>query len=270
MGANTLITALGQTRRRQHLQQVSVGSVIDAFGVLTSQSSGNATLDASAGHVRLDLHPASGLVTVQGSGTLTLNLVRARRRPVGAIAPFDFTGSGASPTPVRGRTGTLDLTNSTAGVPVIVTGQTSSFPARRRRISPRRPCSIRPPSTRYWSSTGAPGRPRRSPFTTAPRSTSISPTAASERGIEIQVGAQLIDIVGLSVGSHDRSQYQTHVEHGVHHRPFRQFDHREFQYLRGIHHPAAVGAERHSATGMTARAVHRRRALLSATSITVF
>ena len=94
---NTAITEFGQTAGAYTPAQISVGSSIDAFGILTSQSSGNATMDASAGRVRLDVASASGLVTAQGSGTLTLNLAELGGRTVGATAPFVFTGSGVSP-----------------------------------------------------------------------------------------------------------------------------------------------------------------------------
>src|SRR5208282_1649828 len=75
MGANTVITVFGQGGGTINgLQQVSVGSSIDAFGVVTGLSSENATLDVSAGRVRIDVSNASGLVTAQGSETLTIDL----------------------------------------------------------------------------------------------------------------------------------------------------------------------------------------------------
>src|SRR5450631_2108979 len=127
MGANTLVTVFGQGGTQINSpQQVSVGATIVDFGVATVQSSGNATLDSSAGRVRLDTTKASGLVTAQGAGALSLNLAFLGGR---AIAPFNFVGSGASPAQYVVNTGTLDLTNSTPGVPVIVTGLTGSFGA---------------------------------------------------------------------------------------------------------------------------------------------
>ena len=125
MGPNTLITVFGQDGSViDSLQQVSVGASIDAFGVLTGQSSDNATLDASAGHVRLDTTTASGLVTGQGSGTLTLNLSYLGGR---TVAGLDFIGSGVSTNQYVVNTGSGDLANSTAGAPVILTGQTGLF-----------------------------------------------------------------------------------------------------------------------------------------------
>ncbi|HEY1314035.1 MAG TPA: hypothetical protein VGE92_09160, partial [Steroidobacteraceae bacterium] len=94
MGSNTLVTEFGQGGAAiDTIAQVSVGSAIDAFGVLTGQASDNAILDASAGRVRLDVSGASGLVTAQGSGTLNINLAYLGGRSVAAL---DFVGSGAA------------------------------------------------------------------------------------------------------------------------------------------------------------------------------
>ncbi len=110
-------------------QQISVGSVIEAFGTASNTSTGQVLLDASAGRVRLDLTSASGLVTVQGSDSLTLNLTAFGGR---AISAFDFVGSGADPTQYACgvQPSTPDLTNSTVGAPVIVTGFPNAFATR--------------------------------------------------------------------------------------------------------------------------------------------
>jgi hypothetical protein len=86
----------------------------------------NATLDASAGRVRLDTTTAAGLVTSQGSSGVSLNLISLDGR---SIAPFDFTGAGVVPSQYSVATGQLSLTNATAGAPVIVTGFPNSFGA---------------------------------------------------------------------------------------------------------------------------------------------
>ena len=126
LGPNTLITVFGQsTAEINSPQQISVGSSIDAFGIATSLSLNDATLDASAGRVRLDTTTASGLVVAQVAGALGLNLVSLNGR---SIAPFVFAGAGVDP---RGysvtTTGALSLTNATAGAPVIVTGFAELF-----------------------------------------------------------------------------------------------------------------------------------------------
>jgi hypothetical protein len=133
VGPSTLVTVLGQgSTGNSTVAQISVGSFINAFGTATAPSSGNMTLDASAGHVQLGTTSASGLVTVVGSGSLDLNLTSLGGR---SIKVFDFAGTGSSssaPASASGyvvSTGALNLTNSTVGVPVVVTGLVASFGA---------------------------------------------------------------------------------------------------------------------------------------------
>ena len=192
MGANTLVTVYGQGASEANtIQQVSVGSAVDAFGIVTGLSSGNATLDVSAGRVRLDNTTASGLVAVQGSGTLTLNLAFLGGRN---IAPFDFAESGANASQyVVTSTGVSE----TLGVPVIVTGLTSSFGAPAPNFTASAlldPTTIPAELVIDWGTGTA------APFTTYD-STAIDVDARnSSIGVrhEIQVGAQTINIVGLS------------------------------------------------------------------------
>ncbi|HXI77608.1 MAG TPA: hypothetical protein VNH21_10755, partial [Steroidobacteraceae bacterium] len=127
LGPNTLVTVFGQsTAEINSPQQISVGSSIDAFGIVTSLALNEATLDASAGRLRLDPTTASGLVIAQGAGALDLNLASLDGR---SIAPFIFAGSGVDPGHYALATGALSLTNATAGVPVIATGLPNSFGA---------------------------------------------------------------------------------------------------------------------------------------------
>ena len=195
MGPNTLITVYGQDGSEiNSLQQVSVGSVIDAFGVANSLSSGNATLDASAGHVRLDNTTASGLVTVQGSGTLNLNLAFLGSRTVAAL---DFVDTGAAASSYVVTTGGLSLTNSTVGVPVIVTGQTSLFGAAAPNFTATTlldPTTIQAELVVDWGAGTA------APFVTYNSSTIDVDAHNSSIGVRhwIQVGAQIINIVGMS------------------------------------------------------------------------
>ena len=106
VGPSTLVTFFGQGVESISPQQISVGSVIEAFGTASNTSTGQVLLDASAGRVRLDLTTASGLVTAQGSASLTLNLTAFGGR---AISAFDFIGSGAESAQYGVSTGTLDL-----------------------------------------------------------------------------------------------------------------------------------------------------------------
>jgi hypothetical protein len=201
MGANTLITALGANGTALNsLQQVSVGSVIDAFGVITSQASTSAVLDASAGRVRLDPVTASGLVVANYSDTadsttgLGLNLVFLDGR---AIAPFDFTDSGVVVNPYVVDTPNLDLTYSTVGAPVIATGMTGSFglaPLDFSATSLLDPTTIDAILAIDWGSGTA------SPFVvynSAAITVDAKNTSIGTRH-QIQIGAQPIDIVASS------------------------------------------------------------------------
>ncbi len=133
ISANTAVNVFGQGSPQSNAtQQISVGSLVYAFGTATTTSSENVTLDASAGRVRLGNTTASGLVTLQGSGALTLNLAGGQLGGR-SIEAFDFTGTGASTSvdanagEYQVSTGSLDLTNSTVGVPVEVSGLVTSF-----------------------------------------------------------------------------------------------------------------------------------------------
>jgi hypothetical protein len=201
MGPNTLVTVFGQGGTEINgPQQVSVGSVIDAFGVATvgtvasGEISGNATLDASAGQIRLDTTTASGLVTAAGSGTLNLNLALLDGR---SAAPFDFVGTGTSADRYVVDTGALDLTNSTAGVPVIVTGFPNSFgvtPPDLAASTLLDPTTIQAEMVVDWSAGTT------APFT-ALGSSALSVDAHNGSigpRHQIQIGAQTIDVVGLA------------------------------------------------------------------------
>jgi hypothetical protein len=201
MGPNTLVTVFGQGGTEINgPQQVSVGSVIDAFGVATvgtvasGEISGNATLDASAGQIRLDTTTASGLVTAAGSGTLNLNLALLDGR---SAAPFDFVGTGTSADRYVVDTGALDLTNSTAGVPVIVTGFPNSFgvtPPDFAASTLLDPTTIQAEMVVDWSAGTT------APFT-ALGSSALSVDAHNGSigpRHQIQIGAQTIDVVGLA------------------------------------------------------------------------
>jgi hypothetical protein len=195
VGPNTLLTEFGQgVAEFITPQQVTVGSSIDAFGVASIQSAGNATLDASAGRVRLDTTTASGLVTVQGTGALTLNLAFLGGR---AIAPFDFVNSGAAAGEYSVATGNLDLTSSTVGAPVIVTGLPSSFGAAPPNFTASTlldPTTIDAVLIVDWGA----GTP--SPFATYDSTAIDVDSRNSSIGArhQIQDGAQIFDIVGLA------------------------------------------------------------------------
>jgi hypothetical protein len=194
LGPNTLVTEFGQDITEISPLQVSVGSSIDAFGVAGSLTSGNANLDASAGHVRLDTATASGLVTVQGSGALNLNLAFLGGR---SVAGFDFIDSGASAGQYEVSTGALDLSNAIVDSPVIVSGVTSLFGA----APPNFTASTLLDSTTIdaelivdWGAGTA------APFTTYDTTAidlDVHNSSIATRH-QIQIGAQVINVIGLS------------------------------------------------------------------------
>ncbi|MGC1521098.1 MAG: hypothetical protein WA803_06115 [Steroidobacteraceae bacterium] len=195
VGANTVVTEFGQgVAQFNTTQQITVGSSIDAFGAATIQSSGNATLDASAGRVRLDTTTASGLVTAQGTGALTVNLAFLDGR---TSAPLDFAGTGAVPGAYSVTTGNLDLTNSTVGAPVIVTGLPGAFGAAPPVFTASTlldPTTINAVLMVDWGAGTA------APFATFDSTAIDVDSRNSGLGArhQIQVGAQIIDIVGLA------------------------------------------------------------------------
>jgi hypothetical protein len=194
LGSNTLVTEFGQDITEISPLQISVGSSIDAFGVAGSLTSGNAILDASAGHVRLDTATVSGLVTGQGTGALSLNLASLGGR---SAAAFDFIGTGASASQYVVSTGALDLSNSTVGAPVIVSGLTSQYGAAPPNFTASTlldPTTIQAELIVDWGTGTA------APFTTYDTTAIDLDIHNSSIGArhQIQVGAQLINVVALS------------------------------------------------------------------------
>jgi hypothetical protein len=133
VGPNTQVTQFGEgTTDSNGIAQISVGSLVYAFGTASAVGTTSATLDASAGRVRVGQTVASGLVTAQGSAgtTLTLSLSQLGGRSASA---FDFAGTGSSAQndATAGAyvvsTGTADLANAGAGEPVQVTGYPALF-----------------------------------------------------------------------------------------------------------------------------------------------
>lgn len=92
VGANTAVTEEGQMGTFTSAN-ISVGQHIDAFGMASQGANGAVTLDATAGEVRLDLTPLTGMVTAMATGSLTLNLLS-----LDGLSPnvFTFTGTGTS------------------------------------------------------------------------------------------------------------------------------------------------------------------------------
>jgi hypothetical protein len=133
VGSATAVTLPSQSSSSvtNTAQQLSIGSIIDAFGTVSTLSSGAISLDASAGRVRLENTTAAGTVTVPNTGSLQIQLALLAGR---SIAPFDFTGtgsaSGADSDPAQylvSTSGNLSLANALAGDPVQATGLVIPF-----------------------------------------------------------------------------------------------------------------------------------------------
>jgi trimeric autotransporter adhesin len=201
VGGGTLVTVLGQGAAGNNtIAQISLGSLIYAFGTAAAPSSGNVTLDASAGHVQLDQTSASGFVTVVGSGSLDLDLTSLGGR---SIKAFDFVGSGSSSSAPASAssyvvsTGALDLTNSTVGVPVVVTGLVASFGAAPPDFTAS---ALLDPSTISAELVADYGSGTATPFTAYNGSELDLTRSNASIGTRhwIQVGAESIDIAGMS------------------------------------------------------------------------
>jgi hypothetical protein len=195
IGSNTLVTVFGQgTADINTAQQISVGSSIDAFGTANSTISGDVVLDASAGRVRIDPTTASGLVTAQGNGGLTLNLGALGGR---SLAVFDFSGTGANASQYSVATGALDLTNSIVAAPVVVSGLANSFGVASPNFT----------ATTLLDSTTIPaelvidwGAGTPAPFTSFDTTAIALDASNSSIGLrhQIQVGSQIVNVQGLS------------------------------------------------------------------------
>ncbi|MGO9931790.1 MAG: hypothetical protein ACLPV8_08250 [Steroidobacteraceae bacterium] len=194
VGPNTAVTILGQGAVNANTpQQISVGSTVDAFGTATSTSSG-VTLDASAGRVRLDPTIAAGIVTVQGTGSLTLDLGLLGGRSVSVL---DFVGTGSDPTQYAVNTGALDLVNSVVGAPVVVSGAPNSFGGAPPDFTAS---TLLDPTTISAELVVDYGAGTAAPFTSFDTSAIIIDVLNTGIGVrhQIQLGSQVINILGLS------------------------------------------------------------------------
>jgi hypothetical protein len=195
VGPNTLITVTGQsTAQINGPAQISVGSEIDAFGTAAATGFGGLILDATAGRVRLDSTTASGIVVNQALGTVVLDLVSLGGRSVNA---FNFLGSGANPGGYSAVAGVLNLTNSTVGGPLVITGLPSAFGTILPNFSATAvldPTTIQAELVIDWGSGTA------VPFVTFDNTGITLDTSNSSIGPrqQIQVGSQIVNITGLT------------------------------------------------------------------------
>jgi hypothetical protein len=132
VAAATAVTEQGQAGAApaHTIAEISVGSLIDAFGTASSDGGGKVTLDATAGRVRLDLTRVQGALASRGTGEITVNLTSIDRQP---ISLFSFTGTGSAggvdtdPTKYVVTTGALSLTPFAVGGSVLGIGLVNSF-----------------------------------------------------------------------------------------------------------------------------------------------
>jgi hypothetical protein len=132
IAAGTAVTAAEQSSATpaHTIAEISVGSLIDAFGTASKDSSGRVTLDASSGRVRLDFTQVQGVLGASTGTNITLNLQTIDRQPV---ALFNFAGTGSAggantdPTKYLVATGALDLSQFSMGEAVLSIGFVSQF-----------------------------------------------------------------------------------------------------------------------------------------------
>jgi hypothetical protein len=203
IGPNTVVTQFGAGSVESNgSQQISVGSLIYAYGTASAVGANSVTLDASAGRVRLGQSTASGIVAaVPAAGSsLTLNLTTLGGR---SISAFDFLGTGASASSdasaktYQVSTGNLTLTNATVGEPIVATGYVTAFGTAPPDFGAQTLLdytTINAELVMDWTG-GTPA-----PFASYSTSTIVLDARNSAVGTrhEIQIGGQTVDIVGIA------------------------------------------------------------------------
>jgi hypothetical protein len=132
IAAATAVTAQGQTSATpaHTIAEISVGSLIDAFGTASKDGSGKVTFDASAGRVRLDLTQVQGVLNAVGGNQITIKLNSIGRLP---SSLFNFSGTAAAggalsdPTQYVLGTGKLALSPFTVGGSLLGIGFVAPF-----------------------------------------------------------------------------------------------------------------------------------------------
>jgi hypothetical protein len=206
LGTNTKVTQFGAASvEAGGISDISVGSLVYAFGTASAISSSSVTLDASAGRARLGQTTVSGLVAAPGTDTLTLSLSGAGATLGGrSAASFDFSGTGttagtdASTTAYLVTTANLTLTNATSGSPVQVTGTVTPFGAASTSVGDLVGTALLDYTTIDAELVMDFGAGTTAPFASY-STTEIVLNAQNTGGVrhEIQVGAQIVPLVGI-------------------------------------------------------------------------
>ena len=132
IAAATSVTEQGQSSATpaHTIAEISVGSLIDAFGTASKDGAGKVTVDATAGRVRLDFTQVQGVLNAVGTKQLTIKLNSIDRLPASL---FNFAGTGSAsgaasdPTQYVLSTGNLSLTPFTVGNSLMGIGFVAPF-----------------------------------------------------------------------------------------------------------------------------------------------
>jgi hypothetical protein len=132
IAAATSVTVQGQSAAApaHSIAEISVGSLIDAFGAASKDGSGKVTVDATAGRVRLEFTQVQGALNVLGTNQVTIRLNSIDRLPASL---FDFSGTGSAggaisdPTKYVLATGNLSLTPFAVGDSLLGIGLVAPF-----------------------------------------------------------------------------------------------------------------------------------------------
>jgi hypothetical protein len=201
LGSATAVTLPAQAGAQSNsTQEISVGSWVDAFGAATEGSAGNVALNAASGRVRLENTVAAGMVSIQGTGSLTVGLVTLGGR---AIAPFNFTGTGGSsgadsnPLQYLVSTGGLGVDYAVVGAPVELTGLTANYGAVPPDFNATQlldPTTINAELVLDWGSAGS-----AMPFASITTSELDLLSTNTGQGLrhQIAVGPQVVDVTAL-------------------------------------------------------------------------
>ncbi|MGD8378245.1 MAG: metallophosphoesterase [Gammaproteobacteria bacterium] len=130
LGSATRVTRAGEPAAALDIGAISVGQRVQILGTLTDPSTGNLTLDASQGFVRLLPTHVTGTLTRIQSGQINLDVqsIDGRR-----VSVFDFSGTGtgpsadADPSHYEIAIGAMAAPGLTVGDPIRVTGFASAF-----------------------------------------------------------------------------------------------------------------------------------------------
>jgi uncharacterized protein DUF4382 len=130
LGPSTIVSEDGALLSGLSPQSVSVGQLINVSGQGSSDASGNVTLDATSGQVRLAQTPIWGTLNSAAAGSMSLDLLS-----LGQFEPtvFNFAGTGAAaandavPTSYAVNTGALDESGVAGGTLLETFGIVSPF-----------------------------------------------------------------------------------------------------------------------------------------------